>query len=377
MSKVVIIIPTFNERDTIKLTIDKLLRVFKKAPQKYDFKILVIDDSSPDGTAQVVKKIQKKSPRVQLLLNKQKNGLGSAYIKGFEHAIKKLNADIVFEFDADGSHQPKYIIPMLEKLEKGADVVVGSRYVKGGSMPANWGINRKLISYIGNLVARGILWTWQYRDMTSGFRATKTKYLKKIDLNKLLSKQFAYKLHLYFALHELGAKIVEEPIEFIDRSEGKSKFPKNNMIESLKVVLTLRARKSQKLLKVITVGFIGAAIQFSLFNILRTQIAPEFANALAVETAIVSNFLINNFWTFKDEKVMLSQLGKLIVKFFKFNLVSLGSLLIQFLTMKIGVALLGRSVLIENGLVFLGIVIGLAWNYTMYTKLIWKSSAKK
>src|SRR4030042_6720589 len=106
---------------------------------------------------------------------------------------------------------------MINELDKGAGAVVGSRYVPGGSMPDNWGWPRKLISYFGNFIARSVLWTWQYKDMTSGFRGTKTAFLKKIDLDGLLSKQFAYKIHLYYALHCLKAKIVEYPIDFIDR----------------------------------------------------------------------------------------------------------------------------------------------------------------
>lgn len=370
--KTVIIIPTYNEKENIEKIINNLQATFKHVDEQYQMHILVVDDSSPDGTAKIVKKLMKGNDKLHLFNNPQKKGLGAAYIKGMNYAIDKLKAGLIFEFDADGSHQPKYIAPMLAEIGKGADVVVGSRYVPGGSMPEDWGLDRKIISFLGNLIARGVLLTFQYKDMTSGYRLSKTSFLKKVGLNNLLSMQYAYKIHLYYALHKAGAKIVEFPIDFIDRTKGKSKFPKNNIIDSLRVVFTLRWRQSQRFIKVGIVGGIGAVIQFSIFNFLRLTLAPEYANAIAVEIAVISNFIINNLWTFKDRRIAFKKAGKLILKFLQFNLVSLGSILIQFVVMKIGVGILGRSFWLENMLVAIGILIGLIWNYTMYTRLIWK-----
>jgi len=373
--KVVIIIPTYNEKANIANTIDGLEEQFKKI-KNHQMRILVIDDSSPDGTAQIVKKKAKHYGNIVLLPNKVKKGLGAAYIKAMKYAMAKLKADAVFEYDADGSHQPKYIPGMVETLAKQADVVVGSRYVPGGSMPDDWGIHRKLISYFGNFIARSVLWAWQYKDMTSGFRGSKAKFLKQIDLDSLLSKQFAYKIHLYYALHKLGAKVVEYPIDFIDRSKGKSKFPRNNIIDSLRVVFTLRFRESQKFIQVALVGFIGSIIQFIIFNIFRLKLSPEYANVIAVEAAVISNFTLNNIWTFKDKRIPFKRIKKLLIKFIQFNLASMGSIIIQFLVLKIGVGLLGRSFWIENGLVAIGILIGLIWNYLMYTRFVWKTHKK-
>jgi len=306
--KVVITIPTYNEKENIESTIKDLQAVFSKVPSDYEMHVLVVDDTSPDGTADIVRKISKKDKNIHLLINPEKKGLGAAYIKGIEYAISKLGADLVFEFDADGSHRPKYIPGMLEEISKGADAVVGSRYVPGGSMPDDWGIDRKLVSYFGNLIARGVLFTFQYKDMTSGFRVSKVKYLKQIDLKNLLSMQYAYKIHLYYALHKLGAKIVEYPIDFIDRAKGKSKFPKNNVMDSLRVVFTLRYRENEKFLKVCVVGVIGLVIQLTIFNILRIVMLNPFRSVnlfgfllvlpvhtlISVELAIISNFIINN-----------------------------------------------------------------------------------
>lgn len=371
--KIVITIPTYNEKENIGKTIDNLEAVFDKIPQKHQLTILVIDDNSPDGTAEVVREKGRKFGNVTLLPNRAKAGLGAAYIKAFRYAMVKLNAEAVFEYDADGSHQPQYLPGMINELNKGADVVVGSRYVPGGSMPDNWGIHRKLISYFGNFIARSVLWAWQYKDMTSGFRVTKTSFLKQVDLDNLLSKQFAYKIHLYYALHKLGAKIVEFPIDFIDRSVGKSKFPRNNIIDSLRVVFTLRWQENKKLFQVMIVGGIGTIVQLIIFNILRLSMGLSWAQNLAIEAAIVSNFIINNLWTFASQKFTFGRIGQLLTGFVKFNLTSVGSIVIQNVVLLLGVKILGQSFLIENGLVLLGILIGLIWNYLMYTRVVWKT----
>jgi dolichol-phosphate mannosyltransferase len=369
--KVIIIIPTYNEQENIGQTIEDLQNEFKKI-KDHDMKILVMDSNSTDNTQKIVKDLQKKYKNLLLLIEKKKSGLGGAYIQAMKHCMDKLKADAVFEYDADGSHQPKYIPGMVDTLAKGADVVVGSRYVPGGSMPKDWGFNRKLMSFGGNLIARTTLFMFQYKDMTSGFRGTKTKFLKQVDLDGLFSKQFAYKIHLYYELHKLGAKIVEYPIDFIDRSKGKSKFPTNNVRDSLLLCFRLRWRDSKQFLQVCVVGGIGAVVQFSFFNLLRNSFDPAFANAIAVEFAVISNFVINNVWTFKEDKIAFSKAGKLLGKFLVFNLVSLGSIFIQFVVMKLGVGILGRGFLIENGLVMVGILIGLVWNFTMYKKVVWK-----
>ena len=174
---VVIAIPTYNEADCIEKTLSDLNKEIKKI-KDFKISILVFDSNSTDKTVEKIKQAQKLYPNLHLEQEPQKTGLGSAYIQAMQFAMTKLNADIIFEFDADGSHQPKYIRPMLEKIKQGADVVVGSRYVKGGSMPKDWGLHRKLLSGVGNIIARCVL-TPKYKDLTSGFRATKTSFLKK------------------------------------------------------------------------------------------------------------------------------------------------------------------------------------------------------
>ena len=244
MLKITIIIPTYNEEGHIESTILLLEDMIAKSP-KYDFSILVFDSNSNDRTPQIVKDLQQQFKNITLIGEEQKSGLGSAYVKAMKYVIQNTDADIVFEFDADGSHQPRYIPDMLAAIDQGSDVVMGSRYVKGGEISADWAWYRYAISALGNWIARFFL-TWKIKDITSGFRATKTSYLKKVSLDNLLSNNYAYKIQLFWELLQLGAKIQEVPIMFIDREHGISKFPKNNIVDSLRVVITLRLRKIAK-----------------------------------------------------------------------------------------------------------------------------------
>ena len=373
--KAVIIIPTYNEKENIAKLIKALNKEFKQIPEKYETHILVVDDTSPDGTAEIVRKLMKRYSNLHLFINAEKKGLGAAYIKGMKYAMDKLGADLVFEFDADGSHQPKYIKSMLNEISQGADVVVGSRYIPGGTMPADWGFDRKIISFFGNFIARSVFWTWQYRDMTSGFRVTKTSFLKNVDLDNLLSKQFAYKLHLYYALHKLGAKIVEYPIDFFDRTKGKTKFPKNNIKDSLRVVFTLRLRESQKFIKFGTVGFIGYLVNAFGLAFFANRGFPEWSSwLLSTELAIISNFTWNNLWTFKDDK--FTKVGDVVKKFLQFNLTSAGALGIQTIAGTILTSIFGtqyRQLLLPVIIVFLV----LPYNWLMYNKIIWKKKKDK
>ncbi len=239
--KIVIIIPTYNEAASIEQTVLSLEKVISGILE-HQISILIYDSHSEDSTLEIVKKLQNQFDNIVIETEAQKSGLGNAYVQAMRYAIENLQAELVFEFDADGSHQPKFIVSMIAAIEQGADVAVGSRYVKGGEIQVGWPWYRRLISQGGNGIARLFL-TSRYKDFTSGFRATKSTFLKPVLDQGLLSKNYAYKIHLLWALHQLGANIVEVPIVFVDREEGYSKFPKNNMSESFKVVLILWLRK--------------------------------------------------------------------------------------------------------------------------------------
>jgi len=193
----------------------------------------------------------------------------------------------------------------------------------------------------------------------------------------LLSKNYAYKIHLFWALHKAKAKIQEYPIEFIDRQAGYSKFPKNNMIESLKVVLLLRYYEVKRYMKVVLVGGVGALIQLTIFNVLRHFFSPELANLVGVECAIISNFILNNHISFRDQRFARSMGWRFwLRKMAKFNVISLGSLVVQVLIVFFGTKWLGQAFLTDNALVLTGIIIASVMNYKGYVKLIWKDAHK-
>lgn len=238
--KVVIIIPTYNEQDVINETLSAL-SVVQANSDDFFIKVLIFDSASTDSTQEIVKNLQRKYTWLYLQTEDKKTGLGSAYLQAMSYALHEMQADIVVEFDADLSHQPKYILPMLQEI-KNSDVVLGSRYVVGGSIPKDWGPHRKLISILGNQIARLIL-TRKYKDFTSGFRITRKEHLAKALTEKFISNNYAYKLQLLWTLHKNKAKIVEFPIDFIDRTKGKSKLPANSILDSLHVIFLLRFRE--------------------------------------------------------------------------------------------------------------------------------------
>jgi len=237
--KVVIIIPTYNEKDNIGETLDRVFDNVKDI-KNYKFEVLVVDDNSPDGTQDVVRKYQKKYKNIQLITG-NKQGLGVAYARGMKYAMNKMKADIIFEFDADGQHDPVYIKDFMKRFDEGYDYVIGSRYVKGGSIPKEWGIHRKFISYFGSLFARTILGTLQVKDYTSGYKASRVKgFLDSIDLDNLLSKRYAYKITLLYRMLKKGAKAYEVPIHFKSREKDFSKSTIEDLFDSFIVVMKLR-----------------------------------------------------------------------------------------------------------------------------------------
>lgn len=240
--KIVIIIPTYNERKSIENTITKIEEITKTMRKKHEFMILVVDDNSPDGTQDIVRKLSDKYKNISLLTG-TKEGLGVAYARGMKYAMDELYADFVFEMDADGQHDPKYLPDFVEKIDEGYNYIIGSRYIKGGSIPKEWGWHRKFLSFFGSFVARNILGMYQIKDFTGGYKASQVKdYLEKIDLDNLLSKRYAYKIHLLHDMLRLNAKTVEIPIHFKNREKDFSKSTVEDIFESLKVVFKLKLR---------------------------------------------------------------------------------------------------------------------------------------
>lgn len=365
--KVIIIIPTYNEASVISETITAVLKETSNTPG-FDCQLLIFDSNSTDGSPNKLKHWAEREERLHFQSEPIKSGLGAAYLQSMRYAMDVLKADIVFEYDADGSHKPEYIKPMLDKLAF-ADVVVGSRYVEGGAIPKDWGAHRKLLSKLGNQVARLFL-TNKYKDFTSGFRATRTLVLNKILPEKFLTTGYAYKLQLFWLLHKVGAVITEHPIIFIDREKGYSKLPSNSIIDSLRVLIHLRVSELQLYIKMCMVGLSGVLLQFGVFNFLRSIVGPTSAIQIAVMAAIISNFVFNNMFTFKNAKLRQSNFIK---RFILYAIYSYLMVMSQSAWMYFAIKHIGQSVWFENFFVAIGIIAGSVLNYFFYSKIVWLS----
>lgn len=236
MSNKLVIIPTYNEKENIQ----KILQAVLDLPIAFD--ILVVDDNSNDGTADIVKRMQSEFvERIHLLQRPRKMGLGTAYIAGFRYGLEH-KYDFIYEMDADFSHNPKDLVRMNEVLEsKAADVVIGSRYIKGGSV-VNWPANRRFISYGGSLYTRLITWM-PVKDPTAGFIGYSAKVLSALDLSKIHFIGYAFQIQMKFEAWSLGFKIKEIPIVFKDREEGTSKMNGGIVKEAALGVLAMKLKK--------------------------------------------------------------------------------------------------------------------------------------
>ena len=236
MDRKVVIIPTYNEKENI----EKIIRaVFGLAG---DYHILVIEDGSPDGTAQIVKRLQEEFlGKLHMIERKGKLGLGTAYITGFRWAIEH-GYDYIFEMDADFSHNPNDLPRLYEACAKeGADLAIGSRYCNGISV-INWPIGRVIMSYYASVYVRTVLGMKVY-DTTAGFKCYTRKVLETIDLDKVKMKGYGFQIEMKYSTYKLGFKIKEVPIIFVDRTEGTSKMNSGIFGEAFWGVLGLKMRK--------------------------------------------------------------------------------------------------------------------------------------
>jgi len=223
MNSGLIILPTYNEKENIDKLIQEILA------QSLSLDILVVDDNSPDGTGQVVEDLKKNLPQLFILHHGEKQGLGRAYIAGFKWALEK-GYDYIFQMDADLSHQPKYLPILWEKLKEN-DLVISSRYIKGGGI-VGWPWYRLFLSRFASLYARIILGI-KINDLTGGFNGYRKEVLKNIAFEKIISQGYAFLLELKYKAVRNGFKATEIPIIFIERRKGKSKINKRIIWEAV------------------------------------------------------------------------------------------------------------------------------------------------
>lgn len=373
--KIVHIIPTYNEKENIGFMIDILENLSKKH-EDWSTEILIVDDKSPDGTKNIVQKYQKKYPNVHLL-EKTKEGLGKALIKGYEYAIHKLKADIVIPNDADFQWDPEDFPKLVQKIEEGYDVAIASRHVPGGKV-IGWNWFRKLNHEISNyLLAWWVAGVRQARDHAGNFKAIRVKnILDKVPLEKMQNAGFSFQLHILYELSKVKAKFIEVPVIFKERKFGKSKIGFNkyylrDIIEYVRSSLLIRVDRSKSFFKYCVVGGIGFLIQTIISKILIAgKINPGIAVSIGAEGAIISNFIANNLWTFSHKKIS----GKKIwLSFGQFNLVSVGSIFIQGAVVAVGTHFFGVGTwFIFMVLAIIFIVI--PYSYFIYNRYIWKTN---
>lgn len=396
MDKVVIVMPVWNEAKNVGEMIGKLIK--EEFPKiNAEMHLLVVDNHSKDGTTELVEEASKKYKNVGIIQQGDKSGLGWAYVAGFEYAIDELKADAILEMDADGQHPAEYVKSMVDAYLAGADYVIGSRYVPGGSIPKEWGLSRKFFSFFGNLFIRIVWLNFKIHDMTTGFRLTRVDgVLDKIKLHHLMAlDRFAYKVDLLYQSLKLSKKTVEVPLEFRPRIAEKSKFNIKEMITTFKIAIILGIKDKARFIKFGVVGGVGFIVNYVGLELLRrvpvTQLVAAFftalaaipvlqalstasfwATALATEAAIVSNFIFNNIWTFKEEKI--TKVLALIGAFLKFNFTSLAAVVFQPFVVGQAVILFGDTSLVRFGaLLFALVALVIPWNYTMYNLFVWKT----
>ena len=238
MNKILIITPTYNEIANIELFVDTILSTNET------FHMLVVDDSSPDGTGDLVKNHQNFENRLFLLSRPGKMGLGSAYCEGFRWALSKDYSKII-QIDADFSHNPKYLPEMLNESEN-HDLIIGSRYVNGVNV-VNWPMSRLLLSYFANLYCRFLLGV-RIKDFTGGFKCFNRKVLENINFSKVKSEGYSFQVEINMKVHSKGMSIKEIPIIFNDRACGTSKMSKKVIFEAIYMIPLLRIKKIFRIL---------------------------------------------------------------------------------------------------------------------------------
>ena len=228
-----IVVPTYNERDNVAAFVDAVLEVVR------DGQVLIVDDNSSDGTGMLADALAAADQRVSVLHREEKAGLGAAYRAGFVEALRHPECLRVVQMDCDFSHAPQDLPRLLQALEAGSQLVLGSRYVPGGSTPG-WSLRRRLISRVGSLVARGVL-LLPYHDLTGGFKAWRRETLAEIDLESGYAQGYGFQVEMTWLAHRSGARITEVPITFRDRVAGMSKMSGAIALEALLMVIRLRA----------------------------------------------------------------------------------------------------------------------------------------
>lgn len=344
-----VVIPTYNERPNI----DALVKEIHSVLAERDHEILVVDDSSPDGTADIVRTLQDDIDGLRLIERAEKNGIGSA----LKHGFREADGDVVVQIDADFSHPPEKIPELVATVERGADAAVGSRYVEGGDRKDP--LHRRIFPLIGSYLYR-ILLDSPVSDVTSGFKAYSAEKAAELGENEL-PDSFHFQAASLFSLIDGGASVEEVPIDFGPRRAGEPKYTwTRDLPANIILLLKLALRKNQRVLKFGMVGATGVGVNVGLLYILTEFVGLYYlySAAFAIESSIISNFILNDIWTFEDRRE--TGMSNWLDRFGKFHAVSFGGMAINLALLWAFTDLLGIYYIVSN---LLAIAAVFAWNY--------------
>ncbi len=358
VEKVSLIVPTYNERDNL----EPLVRRVHAAMTGLDYELLIVDDNSKDGTIDTANRLAAEYP-LRVLVRTQERGLATAVI----HGIRNAKGGIIGVMDADLQHPPEKLPSLVEAIDKGADMVVASRYIPGGGVP-NWGLLRRIISKGAGTISHVFLpQSRRTHDPMSGFFMFRRE---KVDPDKL--KPIGYKILLEVLLIGDFTSVAEVPFIFEERSAGASKLKWSTQIDYLKHILSLMSRTGElsMFIKFIIVGLIGTGVNIGVYTAL-TRLTEAFARLdwlavlIGIEISIITNFLMNDTFTFRRHRSGSRFMGRLL----RFNLICLTGAGIQTGIFLLLTRLTGINDILAD---FIGIVVAFLWNYFINRNWTWR-----
>jgi len=388
--KVVVLLPTYNEKNVLAKTVEKVLAQEKEIPG-YRVEVLIVDSGSPDGTGEIAKELAAKNPKIHFL--EVGMGLGVGIIKGHQYSIDKLNPDILAQIDADGQVEADVLIRLVKAIEEGYDLALGSRFVSGGKNKLSFA--RRVFSGGSSFVSRILMGPFKIKEFTNSARAFTPELFKKINLERLPWKEKTFIIQPAFLNEAIlaGAKYKEVPLVFLNRAEG---YSKNKIVNYTYDVITYAidarlhkwginfplfyaTRRAKTLIKFGVVGFTGTIVDFFFYKFFINSLGmlPATSKGFSAEIAILNNFAWNHFWTFRYRKNKTNVWQKLGI----FNFVSLGGLVIGVLVVKLLYTFFGDGFVqiggfraaYNNFYFFATIPPVLIWNFVINNLVTWKN----
>ena len=363
--KACLVLPTYNEAENIE-SITKAIFAMQSNIDTHQLYVIVVDDNSPDGTQEIVKKQIQQHPYLRLITG-NKVGLGDAYKRDISFAMSTFKPDLLLQMDADGQHDPTLIPKFINLANDGFSLVIGSRYVPGGSTP-DFSYWRKFLSIVGNFLIRHLGKASNVQDCTSGFRCIKANLLPKCKMDGLSTRGYSFQSLLVCELIRNGAKPIEVPIIFKDRVKGKSKLTLRDQIEFLVSITKITYRYSEDFIRYCLVGLVGMLVNIGAYLLLNRyfQIPLQAASLIAIEISIVSNFLLNNYWTFKTRPKKLSMIRRML----NFHIAAgISGLLFYYLFFLLLTTVLGINDVLS---ILLATTTGTISNYTINSLWTWR-----